>query len=43
VLQEDPRMELVPAEAAGVTVPPAALEARRRWLASRAGPQGAPR
>jgi predicted metalloprotease with PDZ domain len=43
VLQEDPGMELVPAEAAGVTVPPAALEARRRWLASRAGPQGAPR
>lgn len=43
VLGEDPRMELVPGEAAGVAVTPGALENRRRWLASRAGPQGAPR
>jgi predicted metalloprotease with PDZ domain len=43
VLVENPRMELVPAESAGVTVSPGALEARRRWLASRAGAAGAPR
>jgi len=41
VLQENPRMELVPAESAGVAVTPGALDARRRWLASRARPEGA--
>lgn len=43
VLEENPRMELVPAENAGVAITPGALEHRRRWLASRAGPEGAPR
>lgn len=43
VLSENPRLELVPAEDAGAAVPPEALEARRRWLASKAGTQGAPR
>ena len=43
VLQENPHMELVPAERTGVAVTPGALDARRRWLASRAGPEGAPR
>lgn len=42
VLEEDPRMELVPGETAAA-VTPGALEARRRWLGSRAGTQGAPR
>ena len=42
VLEENPRMELVPGESAAA-VTPGALEARRRWLASRAGTQGAPR
>lgn len=43
VLEENPRMELVPAEHAGVAITPGALAQRRRWLASRAGPEGAPR
>jgi predicted metalloprotease with PDZ domain len=43
VLKENPRMELVPGEAAGVSITPGAMENRRRWLASRAGTQGAPR
>jgi predicted metalloprotease with PDZ domain len=43
ILEADPRMELVPAEAAGVAITPGVQEARRRWLASRAGTQGAPR
>lgn len=43
ILEADPRMELVPAEAAGVALTPGVQEARRRWLASRAGTQGAPR
>jgi predicted metalloprotease with PDZ domain len=43
VLATNPRMELVPAEAGGATVAPGALEARRRWLGSKAGTQGAPR
>jgi predicted metalloprotease with PDZ domain len=43
VLQENPRMELVPAESAGVGITPGVLENRRRWLASRAGLEGAPR
>ena len=43
VLQENPRMELVPAESAGVAITPGVLDNRRRWLASRAGPEGAPR
>jgi predicted metalloprotease with PDZ domain len=43
VLAENPRVELVPAETAGVTPSAAALEQRRRWLASRAGLEGAPR
>jgi len=42
VLEENPRMELVPGETAAA-VTPGALEARRRWLASRAGTEGAPR
>ncbi len=42
VLEDNPRMELVPGEIAAA-VSPGALEARRRWLASRAGIQGAPR
>ena len=42
VLKEDPRMELVPGETVAA-VTPGALEARRRWLASRAGTEGAPR
>jgi len=42
-LEEDPRMELVPAESAGVAITPGAMENRRRWLASRAGTEGAPR
>jgi hypothetical protein len=36
-------MVLVPAEAAGAALTPGVQEARRRWLASRAGTQGAPR
>lgn len=43
ILEADPRMELVPAEAAGAALTPGVQEARRRWLASRAGTQGAPR
>lgn len=43
VLAENPGMELVSAESAGAAVTPGALENRRRWLASRAGTQGAPR
>ena len=43
VLAENPRMELVTAESAGVEVSASALENRRRWLASKAGPHGAPR
>ncbi len=43
VLAENPRMELVPAERAGGAVTPGALDNRRRWLASKAGTQGAPR
>lgn len=43
ILEADPRMELVPAEAAGAALTPGVQEARRRWLASRAGIQGAPR
>jgi predicted metalloprotease with PDZ domain len=43
VLAENPRMELLPAESAGAAVSAAALENRRRWLASKAGIQGAAR
>ena len=43
ILETDPRMELVPAEAAGAALTPGVQDARRRWLASRAGTQGAPR
>jgi predicted metalloprotease with PDZ domain len=42
ILEENPRMELVPGETVAA-VTPGALEARRRWLASRAGIEGAPR
>ena len=42
-LAANPRMELVPAESAGVEVSATALANRRRWLASKAGTQGAPR
>ena len=42
-LAQDPAFAVVPAEAGGTVVAPAVLEARRRWLASRAGIQGAPR
>ncbi|NOT08094.1 MAG: M61 family metallopeptidase [Gemmatimonadales bacterium] len=43
VLKANPRFDLVPAETAGQTVSEAAMAARRRWLASRAGAEGAPR
>ena len=44
VLKENPRMELVlPENEAETPVKITALENRRRWLASRAGTQGAPR
>ena len=43
ILAEHPALEVVPAEVAGVALNASALEARRRWLASRAGTQGAPR
>jgi predicted metalloprotease with PDZ domain len=43
VFAENPRMELVPGENAGVAVTALALERRRHWLASKAGTQGAPR
>lgn len=43
VITENPRMELVPAESGGAAVTPDALAARRSWLASKAGTQGAPR
>jgi predicted metalloprotease with PDZ domain len=42
-LLENPRLELVPGESAGIAVTPAAMEDRRRWLASKAGTQGVPR
>ncbi len=44
VLAENPRMELVlPENQAETPVKVTALENRRRWLASKAGTQGAPR
>jgi len=43
VLAENPGLELVPAEQAGVTPSAAALDARHRWLASKAGTAGRPR
>jgi predicted metalloprotease with PDZ domain len=43
VLARHPALEVLPAEAAGLSIDASALEARRRWLASRAGTQGAPR
>lgn len=43
VFAENPRVEVVTGENGGVAVTPGALEARRRWLASKAGAAGAPR
>lgn len=43
VFAENPRVEVVTGESGGIAVTPEALEARRRWLASKAGAAGAPR